>query len=394
MANSYDQMKMQSDYADEESMGAGGLYSLLRAGGEYLVGGEVMDLLPEISRAFDESAAMERAVRRGPSEQGDALTMRIEEIRAQPLDEGMAYNISQAQGLESLLSPELAMVVGATGPGKKGEGIQAFIELLKSMNVKPNQSILDEAKSLKDLSDEYLKDLGKKNTERDIEQTRYQQGTVPDDTRYPEGHPFRDWGKSKTQLDKERKAREAKDDQDAAASFFSDLEDMQKDKPPILGGRKEIDPTMRYVSRQEKRAALGEEGMKRIQALLAQRRSKMAQMFGPERDKGMGFKKEQQLLDEVAELERKLDPYYSPSELNDMDYFAEGGAVRRGDGGGLYANIHAKRKRIAAGSGERMRKKGEKGAPTAENFKQAAKTAKRGTGGLAYKKGYYGKSYK
>lgn len=44
---------------------------------------------------------------------------------------------------------------------------------------------------------------------------------------------------------------------------------------------------------------------------------------------------------------------------------------------GLYANIHAKRKRIAAGSGEKMRKPGAKGAPTAKSFKKAAKTAKK-----------------
>ena len=44
---------------------------------------------------------------------------------------------------------------------------------------------------------------------------------------------------------------------------------------------------------------------------------------------------------------------------------------------GLYANIHAKRKRIAAGSGEKMRKPGAKGAPSAKAFRQAAKTAKR-----------------
>lgn len=44
---------------------------------------------------------------------------------------------------------------------------------------------------------------------------------------------------------------------------------------------------------------------------------------------------------------------------------------------GLYANIQAKRKRIAAGSGEKMRKPGDKGAPTAANFKAAAKTAKK-----------------
>jgi hypothetical protein len=43
---------------------------------------------------------------------------------------------------------------------------------------------------------------------------------------------------------------------------------------------------------------------------------------------------------------------------------------------GLYANIHAKKARIAAGSGERMRKPGSAGAPTAKAFKQSAKTAK------------------
>jgi hypothetical protein len=45
-------------------------------------------------------------------------------------------------------------------------------------------------------------------------------------------------------------------------------------------------------------------------------------------------------------------------------------------GKGLYANIHAKRKRIAEGSGEKMRKPGTKGAPTAKAFKQSSKTAK------------------
>ena len=44
---------------------------------------------------------------------------------------------------------------------------------------------------------------------------------------------------------------------------------------------------------------------------------------------------------------------------------------------GLYENIRAKRARIAAGSGERMRKPGSKGAPTAEAFRESAKTAKK-----------------
>ena len=43
---------------------------------------------------------------------------------------------------------------------------------------------------------------------------------------------------------------------------------------------------------------------------------------------------------------------------------------------GLYANIHAKRERIAKGSGEKMAKKGDKDRPTAKDFKESAKTAK------------------
>ncbi len=55
----------------------------------------------------------------------------------------------------------------------------------------------------------------------------------------------------------------------------------------------------------------------------------------------------------------------------DFTEYAEGGKV------GLYANINAKRKRIAAGSGEKMRKVGSAGAPTAQAFIQSAKTAKK-----------------
>ena len=56
---------------------------------------------------------------------------------------------------------------------------------------------------------------------------------------------------------------------------------------------------------------------------------------------------------------------------NDVDMYADGGKV------GLYANINAKRKRIAAGSGEKMRRVGSKGAPTSQAFVNSAKTAKK-----------------
>ena len=46
-------------------------------------------------------------------------------------------------------------------------------------------------------------------------------------------------------------------------------------------------------------------------------------------------------------------------------------------GKGLYSNIHARRKRMAAGSGERMRRPGSKGAPTAKAFRRSARTAKK-----------------
>jgi len=55
----------------------------------------------------------------------------------------------------------------------------------------------------------------------------------------------------------------------------------------------------------------------------------------------------------------------------DFTQFAEGGKV------GLYANINAKKKRIAAGSGEKMRKPGAKGAPSKQDFINSLKTAKK-----------------
>jgi len=53
------------------------------------------------------------------------------------------------------------------------------------------------------------------------------------------------------------------------------------------------------------------------------------------------------------------------------------GIINRATQPGLYANIRAKRERIAQGSGERMRKPGSPGAPTAQAFRDSAKTAKK-----------------
>ena len=63
--------------------------------------------------------------------------------------------------------------------------------------------------------------------------------------------------------------------------------------------------------------------------------------------------------------------------------FAKADEGKKFAGGGLYDNINAKRQRIAEGSGEKMRKAGSKGAPTAEAFRESAKTAKKKEGGVS-----------
>ena len=69
----------------------------------------------------------------------------------------------------------------------------------------------------------------------------------------------------------------------------------------------------------------------------------------------------------------KMPKGVKKARRDDTDFmqYAEGGPV------GLYANIHAKKQRIAAGSKEKMRKPGQKGAPTAQAFIDSAKTAKK-----------------
>ena len=74
-----------------------------------------------------------------------------------------------------------------------------------------------------------------------------------------------------------------------------------------------------------------------------------------------------------AVLPSKMPTGVKKARRDDTDFtqYAEGGKV------GLYANIHAKQQRIATGSKEKMRKPGQKGAPTAQAFIKSAKTAKK-----------------
>ena len=74
----------------------------------------------------------------------------------------------------------------------------------------------------------------------------------------------------------------------------------------------------------------------------------------------------------------------------DFTEYKEGGDVKMA-GGGLYANIAAKKRRIAAGSGEKMRSVGSKGAPKKSDFANAAKTASYKEGGKVNAAGNYTK---
>ena len=83
-----------------------------------------------------------------------------------------------------------------------------------------------------------------------------------------------------------------------------------------------------------------------------------------------------------AIMPSKMGKGLKKARRDDTDFtqYKEGGEVKMA-GGGLYANIAAKKKRIAAGSGEKMRSVGSKGAPKKSDFANAAKTAKYKEGG-------------
>ena len=128
-----------------------------------------------------------------------------------------------------------------------------------------------------------------------------------------------------------------------------------------------------------KKVGMAKEGLERFFKVRDELFDERATDFfeGPAGEKAMKVDRRmlQRMMDE--------DPKVGPREMSG------------GGRPGLYANIAAKRRRIAAGSGEKMRKAGSKGAPTKENFRQAETTAKKAAGGaLNYSKGYYGKSYK
>jgi len=394
--------EMQAVYDEEASRGSGGLMSLMRGVGDFTLGEDVMNNLPEIMAMLQNTNK-------------DTLTMQQAREINKPLDESsLSVQLSNTPGLESLFG-DSEFDLGNLDPMFAGRSAnpQDIIETL--MMVGPGKKIGmadDSGKSLQELMEELMRAVGKMTSDADMDATRKAADKFK---------PKPDFLKSfeevrQEQINKEmfenRPSRSMPRDPDLNKGLGSldptiqdavdkagnirnpsyvieELEDTVNSFGRGVKSRKTLTPALTREQGEKALARLSEKEQGTIRALRDQHRKAMKEVFGPDRDP-MSFKKEQEILEKLSELDRKLSPYFIRSDLEMM---SSGGRP------GLYANIAAKRRRIAAGSGEKMRKAGSKGAPTKENFRQAETTAKKYHGGavgggIGYKKGYYGKSYK
>lgn len=394
---------MQAVYDDETNNGGFGLMSLLRAPTDIGLDPSIMDNLPMLLKAFE-------GTNKG------TLTMKELSEMSSPVDESsFSFELSQSPGVMSLLeeygvpyASEIATGASlAGGIGGKlratGDGFDDIIKRIQEL-AQENRDLqgqrdmeLTRQKNDPDLPDLY-KDFGtiqKQNRSRDsfsdqdIDRQNARDQEIDDIINDTEPQIFRE----QRELMENRPSRSMTRDPNLNKGLAS-----LEDSPAPLQDSKDYFDRMtrdgfnidektinknRYISREDRFAALSEREQMVINAKRDQHRKTFKELFGPDKDR-MTFETEQKLLEKLERLEKELDPFFPPTE-----FMASGGRP------GLYANINAKRKRIAAGSGERMRKKGEKGAPTAANFRESAKTAKKANGGgLSYMNGYYGKSYK
>ena len=109
---------MQAVYDEELGRGRGGLMSLMRGIGDFTVGEDVMNNLPDILSMLQNTNK-------------DTLTMRQTQEMGKPSE--LAVTLSNTPGLESLLGDELAMAMGMAGPGKKvgmaKDGLERFLKM-------------------------------------------------------------------------------------------------------------------------------------------------------------------------------------------------------------------------------------------------------------------------
>jgi len=375
---------MQAVYDDEANRGFG-LMSLLRAPLDIALDPSIMDNLPDILSAVEKSSALEKAIRRGGTDQ-EMLEMKIESIDAQDPDESsLSVQLSNAPGILSLLDEAgygtAATMLGMTGAGGKGKSFKELIDEIQRLAGRmASDKDMDATRYANEANlPDFLKSFSQKKKER-TDKEMYEQRPSRNMPRDP------DLDKGLGSLDPMMEDAVKKAENIRNPSYV--IEEMQDTVDSFGRGvkSKKYIPAARTREQGEKALArLSEREQMQIRALRDQHRKAMQEVFGTDRSP-ISFEKEQQILERLSELDKKLEPYFTRSDLQQM---AEGGRP------GLWANIHAKRKRIKSGSGEKMRSPGSKGAPTKENFKQARSTTRKANGGgLGYAKGYYGKSYK
>tara|TARA_Y100000114_G_scaffold103485_1_gene96606 strand:- start:871 stop:1995 length:1125 start_codon:yes stop_codon:yes gene_type:complete len=372
--------EMQAVYEDELSGGSGGLMSLMRGIGDFTLGEDIMNNLPEIS-------AMLRNTNK------DTLTMRQTQEMGKPSE--ISVTLSNTPGLESLLSDtefdlgnldpmfagttanpqDLVETLMMVGPGKKigmaddGMDMDSFKKLIADIQKKAEENRLLQSK----------RDMAATRKENDPDRPQFLKSFDQIRREEQDARDQANLDKALGSLMKNVEADKAKRPLEDPKGFFDDLtkdgfniseRDLQKSR-------------LMAMSREERYNLLDERQKMIVNAKRDSHRKIYKELFGPDREP-MTDATEQKLLAQLEKLEKDLDPFFPPTE-----FFAGGGRP------GLYANIAAKRRRIKAGSGEKMRKPGSEGAPTKENFRQAETTAKKAAGGaLSYAKGYYGKSYK
>ena len=342
---------MQRTYNEELSQG-NGLMSLFRGLGDLTLGEDIMNNLPMLMRALENTNK-------------DTLTM--EQIREMsgPMDESsLSVRLSNTPGLSERIGDEMAMALGMAipSPAGKGKGLGSLFDMFgDAFDPKKNKERMEKIY-------------------KDIEKSQKEGGSTPLGDALLDGRKREQKGRDIIQegVDKadEMKAKVAfddlmgKDDLDKALDRLKATIDRQGPRPR-QGSSKLF-------------GQLDNEGKRKIQNMLNERNKLNKEL---NEDMFMGPDKIKAMSDRVDFLEKQLLPYFP-----DIYRMSAGGRAGRP---GLYANINAKRKRIQAGSGETMRKAGSKGAPTKENFRRAATTAKKAMGGgLSFSKGYYGKSYK
>ena len=311
---------MEAIYNDETGLNEdSGIMSLLRGAGDAVFGPEIMDNLPVLLRAMQNTNK-------------DTLTMEQMRDMSGPLDESsLSVRLSNTPGLEESIGPELALMLGMASPGGKGKGIGSIFDMLKDS--------LD-----------------------------------PSTIKRYDDKEFMDFQKGVENIDDQLSGKTVGKDE------FAELDAMIE-----RGLKPKVDrpntPEARFSAPTQRYELLDQEAKDELQRIRNIRAKLIAEL---DQDMSLDINTMRNHERRIATYTEQLRPFFP-----DIDRMSTGGRP------GLYANIHAKRKRIAAGSGERMRKKGEEGAPTAANFRQAAKTAKKSAGGaLNYKQGYYGKSYK